>query len=162
MTAPAPGGGSEVPREMRLDLPAVHSAARMARRLIRPFARSSGVAGRDQDKLLLVAEELLTNAVDHGGGGAAIDEKDLTTQARMSMQVIIGPKTWEVRVADQGGGDPVSVEKLLRKDELPDLEDERGRGFFLMSQLVDSIKVEKSEDGRGPLVSAACRHGQDV
>ena len=31
----------------------------------------------------------------------------------------------------------------------PDLDDERGRGFFLLAQMVDEFRVERSEDGLG-------------
>jgi anti-sigma regulatory factor (Ser/Thr protein kinase) len=58
------------PQELRLDLPAVHSAARMARHLVRQFARAGGLVGSELDQLVLVADELLSNAVDHGGGAA--------------------------------------------------------------------------------------------
>ena len=41
-------------------------------------------------------------------------------------------------VDDQGGGDPEDLRGFVTpSDELPDLDDERGRGFFLMAQMVD-------------------------
>jgi anti-sigma regulatory factor (Ser/Thr protein kinase) len=151
---------SEIPRELKLDLPAVHSGARLARHLIRPFARSNGVTGRSLDSLLLVAEELLTNAVDHGGGHAAVDETELSEPVRMSTKVTISRGHWEIRVADQGGGDPRVLEAMLDPDRVPDLDDERGRGFFLLSRMVDRLTVEKSEDGKGIVVIAVKRYGE--
>ena len=59
------------------------------------------------------------------------------------------PGGWERRVAEQGGGDRAEVAPLLDGDALPDLEDERGRGFFLLVQMVDSLTVERSPDGKG-------------
>jgi anti-sigma regulatory factor (Ser/Thr protein kinase) len=35
------------------------------------------------------------------------------------------------------------------KAQLPDLEDERGRGLYLMRQMVDTMEVDPSADGRG-------------
>ena len=35
-----------------------------------------------------------------------------------------------------------------------DLEDERGRGFFLLAQMVDGIDVEPSLDGKGLALEA--------
>lgn len=138
------------PQELRLDLPAAHSAARMARHLVRQFARTGGLPESEMDQLTLVADELLTNAVDHGGGGAALEESDHAEPSRMQMLLYVSHDAWEMRVADQGGGDPEVVRAMIAPpDGLPDLEDERGRGFFLMAQLVDSLEVRRSEDGLG-------------
>lgn len=143
------------PQELRLDLPAAHSAARMARHLVRQFARQGGLPDAELDQLTLVADELLSNAVDHGGGGAAIEEEDnhldgAEAGPRMHMLLVVSAQSWEVRVADQGGGDPEVVRAMITPpDGVPDLDDERGRGFFLMAQLVDSLEVQRSADGLG-------------
>lgn len=138
------------PQELRLDLPAAHSAARMARHLVRQFARAGGLPESELDQLTLVADELLTNAVDHGGGGAALEESEMSAPTRMHMLLFVSANSWEMRVADQGGGDPEVVRSMIApEDGLPDLEDERGRGFFLMAQMVDSLEVRRSDDGRG-------------
>ena len=155
-----PGGAAgEIPRELKLDLPAVHAGARLARHLLRPFARSNGITGRDLDGLLLVAEELLTNAVDHGGGKSAFSESDLVEPVRMSMRLLISKGTWEMSVSDQGGGDPATIQRFLDPNELPDLEDERGRGFFLLNSMVEQLTVKKSEDGKGIVVIALSHYG---
>jgi anti-sigma regulatory factor (Ser/Thr protein kinase) len=65
-----------------------------------------------------------------------------------------------MRVSDQGGGDPELVEKLLHPGSLPDLDEERGRGFFLLTQMVEVIRVEKSADGRGLTLIAAQHYGE--
>lgn len=153
------------PQELRLDLPAAHSAARMARHLVRQFARAGGLPDSDLDQLTLVADELLSNAVDHGGGEAAFEEGDNDVGAagvgpRMHMLLVVSAQAWEVRVADQGGGDPDVVRALITPpDGVPDLDDERGRGFFLMAQLVDSLEVQRSPDGLGLELTAKRRAG---
>ena len=53
------------------------------------------------------------------------------------------------------------VERLLHPRELPDLEDERGRGFYLMGQMVDRIEVGRSEDGHGLRITATRDYGPD-
>jgi anti-sigma regulatory factor (Ser/Thr protein kinase) len=142
--------GEVGPQELRLDLPAAHSAARMARHLLRQFARAGGLPESELDQLTLVADELLSNAVDHGGGAAALEEAEQRESARMNMQLFVSATSWEVHVADQGGGDPEVVRALVAPpDGVPDLEDERGRGFFLMAQMVDSLEVRRSADGLG-------------
>lgn len=139
---------AEEPRELRLDLPAAHSAGRMSRHLVRQFAEQGGVEGDEVETMLLVASELLSNAVDHGGGNAALEEHELDESVRMTLAIDLVGDTWEMRIADQGGGRPEEVMKYLGQD-LPDLEDERGRGFFLLESMLDSLEVRGSPDGKG-------------
>jgi anti-sigma regulatory factor (Ser/Thr protein kinase) len=140
-----------------LELPAAHSAGRMARHLVRQFGKANAVAGKELDILVLVADELLTNAVDHGGGGSAFEESDVEGGARMTLRLSVTAAEWELRVSDQGGGDPAEVEAYLRSAEEPELDDERGRGFFMMAQVVDRLDVRRSDDGRGILLIASRR-----
>jgi anti-sigma regulatory factor (Ser/Thr protein kinase) len=146
MTLPGPAR----PHELRLDLPAAHSAERMARGVIRQFAKRERIPNGEIDTLEFVAGELLTNAVDHGGGEHALREEDLRSKARMSLVLVVRDDGWTLRVGDQGGGD---VEELRARlgvgAETPDVDDDRGRGFFLLSQMVDSLDVEPSADGLG-------------
>ena len=135
---------------LQLDLPAVHAAARMARHLIRPFARAGGVRGTELDNLVLVADELLSNAVDHGAGAATPDQP---TGPRMQLVLSVHAGTWRLDVTDQGRGDPAVLRELIHPEGLPDLEDERGRGFFLIGQMVDRIEVEVSSAGLGLTLS---------
>jgi anti-sigma regulatory factor (Ser/Thr protein kinase) len=52
-------------------------------------------------------------------------------------------------VGDQGGADPAELrERLLSTDE-PDIDDDRGRGFYLLAQMVDVLDVVRSADGLG-------------
>jgi anti-sigma regulatory factor (Ser/Thr protein kinase) len=149
------------PHELRLDLPAAHSAQRMARSVVRRFARSEGVPGEEIERIEFIASELLANAVDHGGGERAMEESDRPGDVRMSLVLRIKPEGWELEVGDQGGGDIAEVKALLSKTETPDLEDERGRGFFLLAGMLDSLTVAKSEDGRGLVFRAVRAHGRD-
>lgn len=155
-------GTDEMPantsQELVLDLPAVHAGARLARHLIRPFAKSVGIAGRELDHLVLVASELIGNAVDHGGGEAAMDAGQ--HEMRMKLALEVSQSDWRLSVSDQGGGEPEVLRELIEPEGLPDLEDERGRGFFLIQEMVDSITVEKSEDGSGLRLVAERRHGR--
>jgi anti-sigma regulatory factor (Ser/Thr protein kinase) len=129
------------PHHLRLELPAVHSAGRMARQVVRRF----------------VTSELLSNAVDHGGGESAMEESDLRRDVRMTLLLGVDPTGWRLSVSDQGGGDPREIAPFLDSGALPDLEDERGRGFFLLVQMVDRLTVERSSDGKGLLFVAEKR-----
>ena len=146
MTQPGPAK----PHELRLDLPAAHSAERMARGVIRQFAKRERIPNDEIDTLEFVAGELLTNAVDHGGGEHALREEDLRSKVRMSLVLVVRDDGWTLRVGDQGGGDVDALRaKLGVGAEAPDVDDDRGRGFFLLSQMVDSLDVEPSADGLG-------------
>jgi len=139
----APRHGAE---ELVLELPAVHASARAARGLVRHFAERQGLAGADLDALVLIADELMTNAVDHGGGGGALEEAELARPVSMRIAVALDGASWVVSVSDQGGGDPAVVDALLHPEGLPDLEDERGRGLYLMTLECDSVEVRRSDD----------------
>lgn len=140
---------AERPHELRLDLPAAHSAERMARGVLRQFAERENVPEDEIETLEFVAGELLTNAVDHGGGERAMREEDLRSRVRMSLVFEVQGDSWILRVGDQGGGDPAELRARLTATEEPDLDDDRGRGFFLLAQMVDSLNVERSADGLG-------------
>src|SRR5262249_39444865 len=73
----------------------------------------------------------------------------LVKPARMQMWLHVAGGAWEIHVSDQGGGDPAVVDELIHPKDLPNLEDERGRGLFLIAQSVDSLAVQRSADGLG-------------
>jgi anti-sigma regulatory factor (Ser/Thr protein kinase) len=148
---------SKPPQVLDMLLPAAHSAVRMARQVVRKFARDAGVRGESLDTLTLVISELLANAVDHGGGHAALEEKDLVSPVTMHLVLEASRSGWTAQVADQGGGDPDELRARLGPGELPDLDDERGRGFFLMQAMVDELSIARSPDGKGILITAIKR-----
>jgi anti-sigma regulatory factor (Ser/Thr protein kinase) len=147
-------------RELSLDLPAAHRGVRVARNVVRHFARLEGVADGEIEPLVLIVSELLANAVDHGSGGPAMTEHDLVGDPRMRLALVIDEREWRLAVTDEGGGDPERVQRALRSAQMPDLEDERGRGLFLMRQMVDGMEVDRSHDGRGLTFRIVRRHGR--
>lgn len=149
---------NEHKHELALDLPAAHRDVRVARNVVRHFARLEGVHNEEIDKLVLIVSELLANAVDHSGGTPAMTEQDLSHNTRMHLQLVIGTREWVLSVSDEGGGDPARVGRAIRSAQLPDLEDERGRGLYLMRQMVDSMEVDRSADGRGLTFRILRRH----
>lgn len=153
--------GTPAPRRMELALPAAHRTVRMARNLVRRFARMDGLPPAEVDNLMLVATELLDNAVDHGGGNAAQDESEVPAGVRMGLELELSADGWTMSISDQGGGDPAELEALVNPEGLPDLEDERGRGFFLLSTMVDEMQVAPSADGKGITVRAHKRLERD-
>jgi len=148
----------ETPHELRLDLPAAHSAERLARAVMRQFLQREGIAANEVDAIEFVASELLSNAVDHGVGNAAMEESDAPPSVRVQFGLLVKPDGWEMRVSDQGGGDPERVQALIEDPDLPGPDDERGRGFFLLKSMLAELKVERSDDGEGLVFIARGRH----
>ena len=134
--------------------PASHDQGILCRRLLEGHAREVGVPDGEGQVLQLVTSELLTNAIDHGGGGGARDFKDLASDVRIRTRLTVTSSGWMLEVTDRGGGDPEELRPFLDPQGLPDLEDERGRGFFLLAQSVDVLKVDMSPDGDGLTFSA--------
>jgi anti-sigma regulatory factor (Ser/Thr protein kinase) len=146
--------------ELALDLPAAHRGVRVARNLVRHFARLEGVQGGEVEQLVLIVSELLANAVDHGQEQPAMTENDLERDARMRLELVVGAEEWRLAVTDEGGGDAARLRQAIRNAQLPDLEDERGRGFYLMRQMVDAMEVDTSADGRGLTFRVVRRHAR--
>ena len=144
--------------ELALDLPAVHRGARVARYVVRTFARLEGLSSREVETVMLAVSELLANAIDHGGGGAAMTESQLEADVRMRLVFQVRDKEWRLEVTDQGSGDPAQIQKLF-SDELPDLSDDRGRGLFLIGQMLDRVDVERGQNGRGVRIIATRAFG---
>jgi len=152
------GAGTNGKLDLSLDLPAAHRAVRLARNVAKSFARLAGMRDKDVDTLVLVVSELLANSVDHGGGESAMSEEERPSDVRMHLSLTVEGGTWTLRVTDAGGGDPDELRGLLSASGPPDLEDERGRGLFLMREMVDAIRVDASEDGRGLTITATKKH----
>lgn len=148
------------PHELELDLPAAHSTGREGRQLARDFALSEGVPPAEVQNLEFITGELLDNAVDHGGGGGAREVTDLPGDIRMGLLLQLGEGEWTLTISDQGGGAPEDVRLLLEPpDGIPDLEDERGRGFFLLQGMVDELTVARTPEGTGLAIRASRRYG---
>jgi anti-sigma regulatory factor (Ser/Thr protein kinase) len=135
--------------ELALDLPSTHRGVRVARNVLMRFARMQGVPGSDADGMALVASELLANAIDHGGGGAALTEADLSSDVRMRMSLVVNATRWTLSVSDQGGADPEEIQRLLANAEDFDPEDDRGRGLFLLNTMVDELEIFPNDAGDG-------------
>lgn len=133
-------------RDLQLELPASHESVRVARRLVGFLARTSGVPRAQVDELRLVVSELLGNAVDHGGGGGAMFDRDAVCV--MGLRLAVSATSWTLEVSDCGRGKLEELQAHIG-NELPDLEDERGRGFFLLEQMLDSLTVCASAHGGG-------------
>ena len=145
---------------MEFVFPAAHGPGREARRRIGDFLRGRGLTERDVQNVEFVASELICNAVDHGGGGGAREVEDLKEAVEVRVSFELREDSWSLAVSDQGGGDPEVLRALAKPDGPPDLEDERGRGIFLLAQMVDSLEIERA--GPGLCLRASCALGREI
>jgi anti-sigma regulatory factor (Ser/Thr protein kinase) len=98
------------------------------------------VSEEDLDDLLLALNEATTNAVLHGSGGS-----------RVEVSVRLAEGWAEMTVVDRGQQRP---EPAWRGDEADDEADDEdaptaisGRGLWLMSRLVDEVRLEQVKQG---------------
>jgi len=137
---------------IELELPAAHAYASVGRRVVSRLVEERGLPERQQEVIALTASELLSNAVDHGGGDAAMEAAE--TEARMEMHFELGERGWSLAVSDAGAGDAAQLTELLEGDPFAALEDERGRGLMLLRDLVDELEVRDNPAGTGLTVIA--------
>ena len=142
--------------------PASHDQGVLCRRLLEGHAREEGIPEDEGSVISLVTSELLTNAIDHGGGGGARTFQDLSSKVKVRVEFKVTASGWELKVSDRGGGDPEVLRPFLDPDAIPDLEDERGRGFFLLAQSVQSLSVDLNEEGDGLIFCAGRRYESEL
>jgi anti-sigma regulatory factor (Ser/Thr protein kinase) len=138
--------------------PASHDQGLLCRRLLEGHAREEGIPEGEGAVISLVTSELLTNAIDHGGGGGARTFQELGSDVRVQSKLAVSTAGWILEVSDRGGGDPEELRAFLDPDGLPDLESERGRGFFLLASSVESLTVEANPEGDGLTFKAERRY----
>jgi serine/threonine-protein kinase RsbW len=93
--------------------------------------------------------EALSNAILRGNGDDP--EKQVRVRARVDASELV------VEVEDQGGGFDLS--ECTANDPTLDenLENEQGRGLFLMQSLMDSVERRSAPDGGGNIVRMTLR-----
>jgi anti-sigma regulatory factor (Ser/Thr protein kinase) len=136
-------------------IPARPEYLRDLRKAVREGVEAMGVAERARDQIVLVLDELVSNAIEHGddyrtGGG------ELTVQVRL-----IGGGLWmEFIDPDMPGSMVAELHRALERwdGSPPPLTNERGRGLFLISAYVDELIVQPAQGGglhvRGRIASA--------
>ncbi|MEV6838465.1 ATP-binding protein [Streptomyces sp. NPDC051133] len=121
---PGPGGADRIASGVPLpgsaaafDLPALPAAVGTARRIVADLLTAWGVPEYCRDDVVLVASELVTNALVHAAGERVVCRlHDLTDRIR-------------IEVEDQDGG------RGLPAVRRPGPEDPHGRGLFLVDAL---------------------------
>lgn len=142
MTDAAPpqpsGAGSDAARSLIVEHFGEAAVTRL-RHAVASCAGEVGLAGERLDDFVLAVNELLTNAVRHGGG-----------QGRLRLWREGGDLVCEV--SDAGAGlDPRATDRSDR----PALDTPGGWGLWLVARLTDDMQVRTGADGTLVRVSSA-------
>jgi anti-sigma regulatory factor (Ser/Thr protein kinase) len=100
------------------------------RRTLTAFAAQAGLAGRQLSSFVLAVNELVTNAVVHGGGTGRL-------------RVWVSGRRLHCEVRDSGPGIPPD----RREGPLPDRDQENGRGIWLVRRLCDDLTISTGRRG---------------
>lgn len=102
------------PLSTNLVVSADHAATRSARAVVRDLCSDAAIAGDTLDTAVLLVTELVSNAIEHGGGTAVLDAIADERQLRISV---------------------VDADPVLPIARVGDVDDERGRGLMLVEAL---------------------------
>ena len=119
-------------RVFRRSFPPRASSARLLRKTLRQYLAVVDCRGEDSDALMLCAGEAFINAVIHAPHAPVL------VAAWMREDRLV------LEVSDEGPGLDVAQ---VRRDEVPDIEAEHGRGLFLIHQFMDAVHIDSSGCG---------------
>jgi anti-sigma regulatory factor (Ser/Thr protein kinase) len=115
---------------MRLAVDLAHLTA--VRHAVADFATQSGLRDRAQADFVLAVNELVTNAIRHGGGRGELRMRRIDRGVWCS-------------VADRGPGLP--LERRVNQMPLPPASDTGGRGLWLVHRLCDDVTITAGPEG---------------
>jgi anti-sigma regulatory factor (Ser/Thr protein kinase) len=117
---------------------------RVLRRKVRRALEREGIVGSPVDRLVLVLDEMVSNAIEHGNSNRA-GVHELSVMLRLSDVHV------DVEFRDPGVPDSVvrELNDLLRacRGNRPPLDNERGRGLFLIDDGLDELCLEALPGG---------------
>lgn len=112
----------------RLALPRTAESGPAARSALRRLLDEAGVAQDVRETAVLLATEMVTNAVEHGGGSSYLD-------------ATVRPDVVRLEVSDESTRLPTPSESV---DDL----DERGRGLLLIAAMSSAWGAERRARGK--------------
>lgn len=126
--------------KLQFDVTGTFDAVVAARRIMNDWLKRAGAAEKVLDEMALVITEICNNAVEHGS--ATIDEP-----MQLSAEVIDGILHLEVLEKSGDAVDPIG-QALLESFAPPSLEEERGRGLFLIRVYVDELDIDTTDNNK--------------
>jgi len=116
-----------------------HSRVTELRHTVASRAADAGLAGDQLDDFVVAVNELLTNAVRHGGGSGHV-------------ALWREPAAVVCEVSDHGNGMPADRPAAT---ELPRPDEPGGWGLWLAAELTDAIEVRSGAAGTAVRISAS-------
>jgi len=129
----APGSGKGDPYDWSLRIPNRLDLLSSVRALVGSTCELHGVEGDAREELLLAVSELVNNAIEHvrGKGDGGFHE--------VSLRFGIAAGRAVGAVVDEGEGG--IAQGSFDGAGMPALDDDRGRGLFLIKAYVDDVRV---------------------
>jgi anti-sigma regulatory factor (Ser/Thr protein kinase) len=132
--------GVEVPDVPDVDQPFDAEGLYALRATVAAHTERLGVVEEQAEAVLIVASELATNAVRHGGGAGRL-------------RLWLRDGTLYCRVNDAG----VGIVDARVGTTAPDLVGSGGRGMWICRQLCDEVVIETVDASRGAAITAVMR-----
>jgi len=111
---------------------------RPVRHFIHALCKLANYDDEESEEIQLVATEILNNCIEHGSNGPH-DEIGVT--------LLISSSLFRFEVLDPGlGGAGFAEKALTRADKMPDIEEPRGRGLFLIKRFMDTMEISWDPD----------------
>jgi len=138
----------------RLTFPPRGTVLRQLRAAVRDHASKLGAGQQVADNLALVVDELVNNAIEHG---AAYRRQNLD----LAVQFEVDGDRLRIEFYDQEM--PAATVAELTKalldasNGMPSLDNERGRGLFLLTIYLEDLRAELAENGGLRLVGSIAR-----
>ena len=126
-------------QNIEISLPSQLGYERVAMASVESYAKMLGLAPERIEDLKTIVAEAAINAMQHGNK----ERPD----ARVKVSMTVKDNTIEVTVMDQGEGfsaflpDP-DIDRIVNEQDPP-----VGFGTFLIRQLADQVKIDKTADG---------------
>ncbi|MBI3817303.1 MAG: ATP-binding protein [Planctomycetes bacterium] len=135
------GGGKSGPiMKLQLDVIGTYEAVVAARGKMLAWLELGGATEQAVSEMALVITEICNNAVEHGS--ATLEEP-----MRLTAGLQNGILNLEVIELSGDSVDPIS-QALLESFGEPSLDDERGRGLFLIRIYVDELQIETTDNNK--------------
>ena len=125
------------PRRKRLEVPLDNEALPIMREFLQGIASSAGWSPAEQDRLVLVGEETLTNLME---GDAEDPERSGPRRLIVAARSGIGSIELEFVSASEGEN---LEDQLAYLGETPDIQDDRDISFRLLRHFASSVRHQK-------------------
>lgn len=129
---------SEATHEVILSFSANMRFVRAVRHFIGALCTLAEYEEEEADSIALVATEILNNSIEHGCHSDA-DQVEVT--------LVVTKDVFRFEVVDAGkGGREFASHAAERSRHMPDLEEPRGRGLYLINNFMDELDVTYHPD----------------